>query len=266
MFEKSNKWLEIAEKNRTLVILWGIFVACFWYALGQHEGFNQKVEELRETATNIQNLQKELLDSREMVRLWYECPDGAVARLEADSKRLTKERLAPRNIRTTTKEAADELIAERRDFSIFIGKANNFYFSLSSLQELRSKLLEDINVADQITQRGIVFLQTQLTDMAKARKMVPSILGDVDEQRGVIEGQLRDSLIEQIDDRVRTEFNERVRMYNERHRMLDLDIWKTTLAFAYMGACLGGSIGWLFWRRRMSAREKVGKSLKGASE
>jgi hypothetical protein len=49
-------------------------------------------------------------------------------------------------------------------------------------QNLQAKLVQDLNPADRITQKRIEFLSAQLTDMNRARKMVPSIIF---ERRGV---------------------------------------------------------------------------------
>ena len=70
MFETTNQWLEIAQKNKTLVILWGAFVACLAYAINDSAGLVDKRTALRDAAATIEGLQAEHKHFEELVHTW----------------------------------------------------------------------------------------------------------------------------------------------------------------------------------------------------
>ena len=70
MFKTTNEWLQIAEKNRTLVLLWGSLVGCLVYSINIGADLAEKRSALREAAATIEGLQAEQQHSREMVKIW----------------------------------------------------------------------------------------------------------------------------------------------------------------------------------------------------
>jgi hypothetical protein len=136
VFETTNRLLQIAEKNRTLVVLWGALVACLAYSINQSADLTEKMATLRDTAATIEGLQAEQEHSREMVKLWKKSLRDLADRAETYSASLTPDRLSPSNIRETAERTIDENRSDRRIVSVAMGKINNFYFSLPSDQEL----------------------------------------------------------------------------------------------------------------------------------
>jgi hypothetical protein len=251
-----NKWLEGAAKNHVLAIVWAIFVACFWYEVSHYEQFDEKVAELGTAATQIQTLEGEIALSRKLVQLWEATFNDASERLSSFSKLIEQEGLKPENIRTTTVGLLAVMQRNQLEIAKSMGTMKNVYFSLPSLQELSAKLTADLTTADEITTRRIEFVQAVLADMNRAREMVPSIIGNADEQRRVIEGDLRREYATQIDERARRETNDRIREYNARRATFHREGIYSTLALGYMGACLGGCAGWLLRRRRLKRRKR----------
>jgi hypothetical protein len=87
------------------------------------------------------------------------------------------------DIRAQARRGDDDECAE---LARSVGAMKNVYLSLEPLQELRSKLVDDLNLVDEIAARRIEFTQTQLTDMNNAREMVPSIVANIEEIRRVM--------------------------------------------------------------------------------
>ena len=95
VFETTNQWLEIAQKNKTLVILWGAFVACLAYAINDSAGLVDKRTALRDAAATIEGLQAEHKHFEELVHTWEKCLDDLASRATAESAELTPDRLVP---------------------------------------------------------------------------------------------------------------------------------------------------------------------------
>jgi acyl-CoA thioesterase FadM len=123
--------------------------------------------------------------------------------------------------------------------------------------------LADLASADEIAQRRIVFMQTMLTDIKKAREMAPTISTDIDEQRKVIEASTRWDYIQEVSEQEQLEYNTRVRNYNDRRKVLDREILKSTIAFGYIGACVGGTIVWLVFGRRIRKSVTIPNTKRG---
>lgn len=243
MFEKSNRWLEVADKNKTLVILWGAFVACSTFALNDSAGLADKRVALRDSAAAIEGLQTERSNFQQMVSIWQHCLQDLADHASSNLAKLTPDQLAPDHLRATNKWLMGDLQSDRQGISVAMGKINNLYFSLTSNQDLRTKLLADLSAADEILQRRIQFAQFILTDMKKAREMAPTIRTDIGEQRKVLETEKRWDYIKQVDDEEVLEFNTRVRNYNEQRRVYDSGVEKTVGAWAFVGMCIGGLLG-----------------------
>jgi hypothetical protein len=168
------QFIETLKKNPVWTFAWSILtlsvgtIVHYEFRLPEREAFfGRKTTELEEMSGEVER-------ARKVADLWEKSIKALNERQEATNKIPDRDFL-PDHLEATTQRIIDQFGTSRRELSVPLGVLRNAYFRLPALQELRGKLIEDLDAMDLIISKRITFMEACRTDIVKARQMAPTI-------------------------------------------------------------------------------------------
>jgi hypothetical protein len=117
---------------------------------------------IQKKTTELARYSAEFRHAEEAVAVWNSTLTGITESFGHYSDSLTKEQLAPRNIRATTRELIERYEGARNVLSTSLAVLNNMNFELPALQNLQTKMVQDLNAVDKISEKRIEFLNAPI--------------------------------------------------------------------------------------------------------
>lgn len=246
--------------NPLWVFGWSMFTVCIGYIVSHEYIFPEDANYFQHRTMELNRKKDEIGRAEKVIKLWSGTISTNAEAMDNLKRSFSTEAGASENIRTKTTNILNQMTEMRRDFSKPIVLLKNTYFEDSALQGLLSKLLQDIELADRMLEKRILFLNTVLTNITEAGEMVSLITSNIEEERAVLEGSTRQPMIDHILDRVRGDYNESTKDAQSKAKMYKMRSKAAVAAWTYVGGFIGAVLGWLRKQRRLAAKRLTEKT------
>jgi hypothetical protein len=260
-------------KNPVWVFAWSLFTLCVGYTLDHQYNAPERAAYFRRKTTELGKLADEFHQADRMVALWQKTLEDVAESSERYKSSLTPEAFSPKHISETTQKTIDELVGQRHKVNAPLVQLNSMHFETASIQGLQAKLIQDLMTVDQIADTRVQFLKVVQRDIRKAAELVPTIKSNIEENRRVLEAQAHEAMAESILGRARAEYNDTLAEGRAQEEMYRMRSRVAVVAWAYIGAFLGGVGGWKVRQlrlkrnaRKLSAEHKPHKVVCNDSE
>ena len=258
-----NALIELFAENKTQAAILGTLTAIFTAAVGYVFHFmvseSEKDAEIRALTTRIEQHRTEVEGTRRGMEAYLKHTTEYGAWIEAINESLTTKTLAPAEINATTIELISQYIAMQKKLATARASISAPLYQSAPLKDVQDKLILNLDQEDQLLSSRVDFLRQMLSDWPAANKAAAIHKYNLDGFQYGQEGEARIAAAHSIvDDAIRAH-NDEVVAANAQLTRWRFDGKIFVCAWSYIGAYIGGIIGWRIsaWRRRSRDRIRL---------
>jgi len=241
-------------KNPLWTFSWAVFSFCILYIANQAYEWPEREASFQRKNTELSNLGGEVQRAEVIVTLWRTTISELRASFARYDESLRERPLSPKEQRASIVETRRRYSAMREVLSTPMAVLNNTAFESSPLQELRTKLLADLNAMDALADKRVQLMTLVLTDEKKAQAMLEEMKSDTGEKRALLETSSRDLLIDGALEAAQRQYADALAEAGAQVRRSTIDRYGAYGAALFVGGFIGALVRKFRLRRRMTAK------------
>lgn len=239
-------------KNPLWTFSWAVFGFCVLYIANQAYEMPERDAAFQRKNTELTNLRGEVQRAEVIVTLWRATISELQASFARYDETLRARPLSAKEQRAAIVETRRRYSAMREVLSTPLAVLNNTAFESSPLQELRTKLIADLNAMDALADKRVQLMSLVLTDEKKAQAMLEEMKSDTGEKRTLLETSSRALLIDGALETAKRQYADALAEGRAQMRRSTIDQYGVFAAALFVGGFIGALVRNFRLRRRMS--------------